>query len=114
VRTWRPSTLKRRRHHRKNALRDPHRVARISHVFPKDGEFISAHSGEHGISRSDLVLRSRNRVFVSKASFDAIASLDNHLIAHRGAHSVVEYFETIQIDEQDGVLASGAALGALE
>ena len=72
---------KRLRHRRKNALARPASRRSDRSRLPKDGEFISAHSGENGISRSDLVLRARNRVFVSKTGFDAMANLDNHLIA---------------------------------
>ena len=56
----------------------------------------------------------RNRVVVPQANPKPLANLDEYLITDRGAHGVVENFEGIEIDKEDGVAALRAALGAIK
>jgi len=100
------------------ALGRPHGVAGIADRFQQDGEFVSAHPGEHGGRRRQtiviLILRPRNRVLATQTSGQTGAHLDNHLIAHGGSQGVIDVFETIEIHEENGAVGLGISLGAGE
>ena len=99
---------------RENSFRDPHRVAGIGNSFQQDGEFISSHARKTRHFSCDLVPRTRNGVFVPQAVSKRrpISTITWSPIAV--AHGVVERLKTVQIDEQDGVLAIWGALRALK
>ena len=88
-----------------NPLGDPNGIARVAQLFGENHKLVSSGPGQRAVAEGGLIviarLRARDGIGAAQATHQAQGDLDQQGIAGVVSETVIDYFESIDVDEQE-------------